>query len=91
MARKSYTEIADDLAIAQWELPVKQRYQHYKWQKYRVESLAVLVDDDRNLQTMVVYRPEWHPESVFVRNSEIFAEMVEWEWEMRRRFQICRE
>jgi len=80
MPRKSYTELADILESAKEKLPVQCRYQHYKWQKYRVESLATLVDDDRNLQTMAVYRPEWYPESIFVRNIEVFGEMVEWEW-----------
>jgi len=86
MSRKSYQELTDILISEQEKLPIQSRYQHYKWQKYRVESLATLVDDDRNLQTMVVYRPEWHEESKFVRNIDVFVEMVELEWKIVRRF-----
>jgi len=86
MSRKSYQELADILVSEQEKLSIQSRYQHYKWKKYRVESLATLVDDDRNLQTMVVYRPEWFEQSKFVRNLDVFAESVEREWKLVRRF-----
>lgn len=88
MSRKSYKELADILNKAKENVQIQCLYKHYKWQRYRVESLATLVDDDRNLQTMVVYRPEWEQECIFVRNIDIFEEIIEREWEEVKRFAI---
>jgi len=86
MTRKTYDELAIDLLKQEEFLPTWCWYLHYKWTKYRVESLATLVDDDRNLQTMVVYRPEWYEKSVFTRNVDVFLEEVESDGRVVRRF-----
>jgi hypothetical protein len=59
------------------------RYQHYKGQFYQVIDTAT---HSETLETLVVYRPLYGEQKLWVRPYEMFIEMVEHQGEHVARF-----
>lgn len=63
--------------------PVAGIYQHYKGNKYRVVGVARHSETEEEL---VVYRPMYGDESLWVRPKSMFIESVETAEGMKKRF-----
>ncbi len=85
MAKKSYQEIADILEIAKKVVAIWSWYQHYKWTKYFVVDLAISFVDDE-LQTEVIYFPEWYENTKFIRSFDQFVSEINIKWIQTLRF-----
>lgn len=60
------------------------RYQHYKGQFYHVIDTAT---HSETLETLVVYRPLYGDQKLWVRPYEMFVEQIEHQGETVARFQ----
>jgi hypothetical protein len=64
------------------------RYRHYKGNEYVVIGVA---KHSETLEEMVVYRPDYGEQGLWVRPKEIFLETVEVDGKQVPRFRFLRE